>query len=179
MDLTAALSRARDFASWDTHPTTRALHAAAASYLPSSPPLTPAAPPRSLSSPLPNWCPASLSASFSASLEFGTAGLRGPMGAGSACMNEVTVMQAAQGIVSHLLSSLPGAADRGLVVGFDHRALLGLTSRRFALITAAVCVSRGVRVHLFRDLVATPLVPFAIRKLGAAAVRACSRCFAR
>ena len=171
-DLQPLLSRARDFAAWDTNPATRALHEAAAAYLaPSAATSAAPAPRRPMSSPRADWDPASLAASFGSPLEFGTAGLRGPMGAGSACMNEVTVMQAAQGIVAHLLATLPDAAARGLVVGYDHRALMGLTSRRFALLTAAACAAKGVRVHLFRCLVATPLVPFAIRRLGAAAVR--------
>jgi phosphoglucomutase/phosphopentomutase len=141
MEATAA-----SFAQWDTNPTTRALHAQHAT-----------------------WDGAALSRAFGARLEFGTAGLRGPMGVGCARMNEVTVMQAAQGLVAHLLEAVPGAAARGVVVGYDHRAQGGLSSRRFALLTAAVCLARGVRCHLFEGLAATPLVPFAILHLGAAA----------
>ncbi len=149
----AMLAAARDFAGWDTNPHTRALHAALADGDAASP---------------------ALQRAFGTSLEFGTAGLRGPMGPGSACMNEVTVMQAAQGLVAHLLAehataSGTTAAAPSVVVAYDHRAQGGLTSRRFALLTAAVCVARGVRCHLFSALTATPLVPFAILRLQAAA----------
>ena len=137
------------FAAWDTNPATQPLHEAMRAECASPSAVTKEA--------------------FSSRLEFGTAGLRGPMGCGLRCMNEVTVMQAAQGLVAHLLVAFPDAPSRGLVVGWDHRAQGGLTSRRFALLTAAVCAARGVRCHLFSALVATPMVPFAILRLGAAA----------
>ena len=137
---------ARDFAQWDTNESTRKLH-----------------------DDFMGWSSAEMKASFGSRLEFGTAGLRGPMGPGSSRMNEVTVMQSAQGLVSHMLVSVADAAVKGLVIGWDHRAQQGLSSRRFALITAAVCVARGVKCHLFSQLVATPMVPFTILHLGAAA----------
>lgn len=137
---------AQSYAEWDTNPTTRPLHAGFAT-----------------------WDESTMKENFGGGLEFGTAGLRGPMGVGSTRMNEVTVMQAAQGVVSHLLASVPGAASQGVVIGYDHRGQVGLTSRRFALLTAAVCVAKGVKCYLFSQLVATPLVPFGILHLGAAA----------
>ena len=144
------LAAARDFAAWDTNPATRELHAALASGAPDAP---------------------ALLAAFGASLQFGTAGLRGEMGAGSARVNEVTVMQAAQGLVAHVLAAHPqGSAEPpAIVVGYDHRAQGGLTSRRLALVTAAVCAARGVRCHLLSAPAATPLVPFGILHLRAAA----------
>jgi phosphomannomutase len=109
-----------------------------------------------------------LRAFTSGRLEFGTAGLRGPMGVGFNRMNEVTVLQAAQGLVAHLLATGGEAAKAaGIVIGYDHRSRGSLNSHRFALMTAVAAVSRGMRVHLFDRLVATPLVPFAIRKTGA------------
>jgi len=142
----ALLARARDYAAWDPNPETRAAHAGAAA-----------------------WPADELTRAFGSRLEFGTAGLRAAMGPGSARMNEVTVGAAAQGLVAALLAAVPDAASRGIVVGFDHRALGGLSSRRFALLTAAAARARGVAVFLFGDLVATPLVPFAVLRLRAAA----------
>ena len=142
------LSRAAQYAEWDLNPHTRALHASAAS-----------------------WPAAELSAAFGGLLEFGTAGLRAAMGPGSARLNDVTICAAAQGLVAALLSGVPDAATRGIVIGWDHRAAasFGLSSRRFALLTAAVALERGMRVFFFGDFVATPLVPFAVKRLGAAA----------
>lgn len=76
-------------------------------------------------------------------------------------------MQAAQGLTDYLLST--GAAGGGVVVGYDHRARGTLGSHRFALLTTAALISRGVPVHLYRGLSCTPLVPFGILHLGAAA----------
>lgn len=101
---------------------------------------------------------------LSTRLEFGTAGIRGEMGAGSSRMNDLTVLQAAQGLCAHLLSefSASDAAVRGVALGFDHRARGSLNSRRFAEITAAVCRSRGIKVWMYPDFVATPLLPFLV-----------------
>lgn len=114
-----------------------------------------------------------LMAAFGERIAFGTAGLRGPMAAGYACMNDLVVLQAAQGLVAYLKSTLGDAAacDRGLVLGWDHRAkaALGITSRRFAAVTALVAAAAGMKVHMYSDLVATPLVPWAVDSLGAAA----------
>lgn len=89
------------------------------------------------------------------------------MGIGFARMNDVTVIQAAQGLADFVLST--GAAKMGVVVGYDHRARGELGSHRFALLTTAALVTRGVPVHLYRGIVCTPLVPYGILHLGAAA----------
>jgi phosphomannomutase len=95
------------------------------------------------------------------------------MAAGYTCMNDLVVLQAAQGLVAYLKDTLgsDAACARGLVIGWDHRAkaCLGLTSRRFAAVTALVAASAGMKVHLYKELVATPLVPWAVDSLGAAA----------
>lgn len=97
-------------------------------------------------------------------LVFGTAGLRGKMGTGYGAMNELTVMQATDGLCSYLLSAYgeDEAKRRGIVVGFDHRRNGTLTSERFASLTTAIAISRGIHVHLYSQQVATPLVPFAV-----------------
>ena len=114
---------------------------------------------------------AQLQAAFGSRIAFGTAGLRGRMAAGTACMNDLIVVQAAQGLVAYLQEQLGEATAnaRGLVLGWDHRAAGSLNSKRFAALTAHVAASKGMSVVLFEQLVATPLVPFAILARKAAA----------
>lgn len=145
MDAAALRQAATDFMAWDTCPQTRDEAQAL----------------------LDSGDAAALGAAFDGRLEFGTAGLRGPMGAGFTRMNEVTVMQAAQGVAAYVLET--AGAGAAVVVGFDHRARGAITSRRFALITAAACLAKGLKVHLFSRLTCTPLVPFSTVRLGAAA----------
>ncbi|XP_023817470.1 glucose 1,6-bisphosphate synthase isoform X2 [Oryzias latipes] len=104
-------------------------------------------------------------------LSFGTAGLRAPMGAGFNRINDLTVIQSTQGLHSYLRRCFPDLCSRGVVVGFDTRGQQesGCSSLRLAKLTAAVMVSRDVPVHLFSGVVPTPYVPFAVKKLGAAA----------
>lgn len=107
---------------------------------------------------------------FTGNLEFGTAGLRGPMGPGPIQMNDLTVIQAAQGLIANMLSKFGDAAKTdGIVLGYDHRARGTLNSKRFAILTAAAALTKGVKVYMFSKFVATPLVPFSIRKFGAVA----------
>jgi phosphomannomutase len=114
-----------------------------------------------------------LEKAFGSRVEFGTAGLRAPMGAGTACLNDLVILQTAQGLASYLINTYrkgeKSDTDLSIVIGYDHRSRGSLNSKHFALITAAACMSVGIKVHLFGRLVATPLVPFAIRKLGAKA----------
>ncbi|XP_023152101.1 glucose 1,6-bisphosphate synthase [Amphiprion ocellaris] len=104
-------------------------------------------------------------------MSFGTAGLRAPMGAGFNRINDLTVIQSTQGLYSHLCRYFPDLSSRGLVVGFDTRGQeeSGCSSERLAKLTAAVMLSREVSVHLFSSFVPTPYVPYAVKKLGAAA----------
>lgn len=90
-------------------------------------------------------------------IAFGTAGLRAEMGPGFARMNDVTVLQAAQGLVQYVLNTIPNAQKKGIVIGHDHRH----HSKRFAELTATVFVLRQFRI-IYLGLVVTPLVPFAI-----------------
>lgn len=91
-------------------------------------------------------------------LSFGTGGLRGKIGAGTNRMNLYTVSKAARGIARHLLrqSELASCA-----IGYDSRR----GSRTFARLMAAVMAELGVRVHLFDELVPTPILSFAVRYL--------------
>jgi phosphomannomutase len=75
-----------------------------------------------------------------------------------------------QGLTAYLLSAFGERAKAcGVVLAYDHRARpdLGITSHRFALLSAAALTSRGIKVHLFNRLAATPLVPFTVRHVGA------------
>ncbi|MFI0485587.1 phospho-sugar mutase [Actinomadura sp. 9N215] len=90
---------------------------------------------------------------FGARLEFGTAGLRGELGAGPNRMNRVTVMRAAAG----LAGCLP--AGGRVIVGFDARH----GSRRFADDTAAVLAGAGLRPEVFTDPVPTPVLAHFVR----------------
>ncbi|HYQ15232.1 MAG TPA: phospho-sugar mutase [Polyangiaceae bacterium] len=96
-------------------------------------------------------------------LSFGTAGLRGAVGAGPGRMNVAVVLRAAFGIAQYVVDR-PGLAERPLVIGFDARP----TSRAFAEASAEVLVAAGLRVVAFRKPTATPLCAFFGRELGAA-----------
>ncbi|MFA1551119.1 phospho-sugar mutase [Actinomadura chokoriensis] len=89
-----------------------------------------------------------LSARFGSRLEFGTAGLRGELGAGPNRMNRVTVMRAAAGLAARL------PAGGRVIIGFDARH----GSRRFAGDTAAVLSGAGLRPEVFADPVPTPVL---------------------
>jgi phosphomannomutase len=96
---------------------------------------------------------------FGSRLEFGTAGLRGAIGAGPNRMNRVVVIRAAAGLASYLT-----ARDRqAVVIGYDARH----KSDVFARDTAAVMVGAGLRAMVLPRPLPTPVLAFAIRHLGA------------
>ncbi|WP_219471619.1 phospho-sugar mutase [Nonomuraea rhizosphaerae] len=94
---------------------------------------------------------------FGAKLEFGTAGLRGELGAGPNRMNRVTVMRAAAGLAQVL------GAGRHVVIGYDAR----YKSDVFARDTAAVLTGAGLHASLLPCPLPTPVLAFAVRHLGA------------
>ena len=102
---------------------------------------------------------------FGDSLHFGTAGLRGVMGAGTAMMNRYTVAKASRALAVCLLEEYAkeNAAERGVVIGFDTR----YNSDIFARITAGVLAAAGIKVYLLDRLTPTPVVPYALLKLNA------------
>ncbi|MEY4176140.1 MAG: phosphoglucomutase [Actinomycetota bacterium] len=102
---------------------------------------------------------------FTGRLQFGTAGLRAAVGAGPQRMNRLVVRQAAAGLVDHLLATVPDAAQRGVIIGYDARRKSDL----FALDTARVCAARGMRALLFPHVVPTPVLAWNITEVGAAA----------
>ncbi|MBL8618751.1 MAG: phospho-sugar mutase [Deltaproteobacteria bacterium] len=108
---------------------------------------------------------AALAAAFGERLSFGTAGIRGEMGFGTARMNRVMVRQTTAGLGRHLFLRAPTAPQAGVVIGYDGRA----RSRAFAEDTAAVLCAMGVRCYLFDAVVPTPTLAFAVTALGCAA----------
>ncbi|MFF4619885.1 phospho-sugar mutase [Nonomuraea jabiensis] len=94
---------------------------------------------------------------FGAKLEFGTAGLRGELGAGPNRMNRVTVMRAAAGLAQVL------GPGRHVVIGYDARH----KSDVFARDTAAVLTGAGLHASLLPGPLPTPVLAFAVRHLGA------------
>ena len=98
-------------------------------------------------------------------LGFGTAGLRGEVGPGPNRMNRAVVIRATRGLADHLLARVPGAADRGVVVGFDARP----DSRRFAQDVVTVLRAAGLAVAWYPTPTPTPLVAWAAHDRGAAA----------
>ncbi len=105
---------------------------------------------------------AGLADRFDGTLEFGTAGLRGALGAGPNRMNRVVVSRAAAGLAAYLRET---GATGPVVVGYDARH----NSDVFAQDTAEVMSGVGIKVHLLPRPLPTPLLAFAIRELGCAA----------
>jgi len=101
---------------------------------------------------------------FAGRLEFGTAGLRGTLGAGPNRMNRAVVRQTSAGLARYLLREAPDVGRRGVVVGRDARHM----SREFAEETAGVLVALGIPAHVFPEAVPTPLAAYASLELGAA-----------
>ncbi|MBF5044305.1 phospho-sugar mutase [Aggregicoccus sp. 17bor-14] len=108
---------------------------------------------------------ASLADRFAGALEFGTAGLRGLVGAGPNRMNRAVVRRTTAGLARYLKAQVPDVAARGVVVGRDGRRM----SAEFAEDTARVLASEGIPARVFTALVPTPLVAFAALELKAAA----------
>jgi len=99
---------------------------------------------------------------FAATLQFGTAGLRGEMAAGPNRMNRAVVRRAAAGLGGYLTQALPGEAAR-VVVGYDARH----RSREFAIDTAGVLTAAGHEALVLPRPLPTPVLAFAVRHLGA------------
>ncbi|GGT57600.1 phospho-sugar mutase [Streptomyces purpureus] len=104
-----------------------------------------------------------LAARFGGTLQFGTAGLRGELGAGPMRMNRSVVIRAAAGLAAYLKAK--GQTDGLVVIGYDAR----YKSADFALDTAAVMIGAGLRAAVLPRPLPTPVLAYAIRLLGAAA----------
>ena len=92
-------------------------------------------------------------------LEFGTGGLRGVIGAGTNRMNVYTVGQATQGLANYLNEAFE---DPSVAIAYDSR----IKSQTFAKEAAGVLAANGVKVYFYPVLVPTPMLSFAVRRLG-------------
>ena len=96
---------------------------------------------------------------FYKNLEFGTAGLRGVIGAGTNRMNVYTVNQATQGLADYLNESFENPS---VAIAYDSR----IKSKEFAESAAGVLVANGIKVYIYPELVPTPMLSFAVRRLN-------------
>lgn len=100
--------------------------------------------------------------SFYQDLAFGTAGLRGKVGAGTNRMNFYTVGKATQGIADYICVHGREAMDKGVIIAHDPRHF----SKEFSELTAGILAANGIKVYTFPDLRPTPELAYLIRKLG-------------
>jgi phosphomannomutase len=108
--------------------------------------------------------PEVLRARFDGRLQFGTAGLRGALGAGPLRMNRVLVRQAASGLGLFVRDTLNNGAQRGVAIGFDARR----KSDVFALDTARILAAMGIRSFLLPSPLPTPVLASVLVERGAA-----------
>ena len=97
---------------------------------------------------------------FYQDLEFGTAGLRGIIGAGINRMNIYVVRRATQGLANHIIKQ--GGADKGVAIAYDSRHM----SPEFAEEAALTLAANGIKAYKFESLRPTPELSFAVRELG-------------
>lgn len=97
---------------------------------------------------------------FYKELEFGTAGLRGIIGAGTNRMNIYVVKKAAQGIANYVNKNYQG--NMSIAIGYDSR----IKSKLFAKISAMVFAANGIKTYVYSDIIPTPCVSYAIRYLS-------------
>lgn len=105
--------------------------------------------------------PSAITDAFFQDLEFGTAGLRGVIGAGTNRMNIYTVGRATQGFANYLNANYK---QPSVVIGRDSRN----RGEEFARRTAEVLAANGIKAYVFPRIVPTPVVSFAVRDLGCA-----------
>lgn len=101
---------------------------------------------------------------FGSRLAFGTAGLRGKVGAGPNRMNRLVIQETATGLGHYLIEQVSNASSRGIVIGYDGRP----DSKQFAHDTASVLTALGIKVYLTYKVAATPVVAFGVRELNTA-----------
>ena len=99
---------------------------------------------------------------FYKSLEFGTGGLRGILGAGTNRMNIYTVSKATQGFANYIISQGNDAVNKGVAIAYDSRNCSAL----FAEVTARVLAGNGIKAYLSDELRPVPMLSFALRELG-------------
>ncbi len=99
---------------------------------------------------------------FYRDLEFGTGGLRGVIGAGTNRMNVYTVKKATQGLAEYILS---GNVEKSVAIAYDSR----IKSDYFARSAAEVLAANGIKVYIYKELMPTPMLSWAVRHLGCGA----------
>ncbi len=99
---------------------------------------------------------------FYQDLSFGTAGLRGKVGAGTNRMNFYTVGKATQGIADYIISHGKNAMEKGVVIAHDPRHF----SKEFSELAAGIFAANGIKVYTFPDLRPTPELAFMVTRLG-------------
>ena len=104
--------------------------------------------------------PSEIEDRFYQELEFGTAGLRGVIGAGTNRMNRYTVAKASKGLADYI-NTQEGGAGRGVAIAYDSRHM----SPEFADIAAGVLNAQGIKAYVFESLRPTPELSFAVRNL--------------
>ena len=100
---------------------------------------------------------------FYKELEFGTAGLRGIIGAGTNRMNKYTVGKATQGLANYIVEQ--GTGNKGVAISYDSRKM----SKEFSMQTALILNANGIKTYLFENLRPVPELSFAVRNLGCTA----------
>ena len=100
---------------------------------------------------------------FYMNLEFGTAGMRGILGAGTNRMNIYTIRKANVGFAKYVLT-LENGKERGVAIGYDNRHM----SYKFAIESAKVLATYGIKSYVFESLRPTPELSFAVRYLKCA-----------
>ncbi len=99
---------------------------------------------------------AAISDRFYRDLEFGTGGLRGVIGAGTYRMNIYTVRRATQGLANYVNSTFENPS---VAISYDSR----IKSKMFAEASAEVLAANGIRVHIYTELMPTPMLSYAVR----------------
>lgn len=99
---------------------------------------------------------------FYKNLEFGTGGLRGVIGAGTNRLNVYTVGQATQGLANYLNETFE---EPSVAIAYDSR----IKSDKFAEVAAGVLAANGIKVYIYPELMPTPMLSFAVRRLSCSA----------
>ena len=104
---------------------------------------------------------------FYRDLEFGTAGLRGVIGAGSFCLNIYTIRRATQGLADYVNGAYSNAS---VAIAYDSR----IKSDLFAKEAARVLAGNGIKAYIYSELMPTPMLSWAVRRLGCKAGIVCT-----
>ena len=102
---------------------------------------------------------------FGKTLDFGTAGMRGILGAGTNMMNVYTVLKATQGLANYIKTLGKAAMDKGVVISYDTRK----NSELFALCSAGVLSENEITVYIYDDVRPVPMLSFGVRNHKATA----------